>query len=80
MKFHIYSIFDRKAKIYSEPFLAQNESVAKRKFFYLMSNATMVASDCELWYLGDFDNESGLITFDSISFVCDYNKEVSDNG
>lgn len=74
MVLQIYSIYDRKAKIYSEPFLSQNKAVAERRFNYLMKNSQMVAGDCELWYLGVFDNQTGCISSESAEFVCDYSE------
>lgn len=75
MLYNIYSIFDKKAKIYSEPFLAQNEAVALRRFNYLMLNSQMIACDCELYYLGSFDNSTGIVNSVEPDFVCNYEGE-----
>lgn len=75
MVYQIYSIYDRKAKIYSEPFLAQNNAVAQRRFQFLMQNSQMIADDCELHYLGTFDNSTGVIGSVEPDFVCNFEVE-----
>lgn len=59
--YEVYSIFDRVAGTYSEPFLALKKELAIRKFRYLLQNSPMVASDCDLYLIGTFDSDSGLI-------------------
>lgn len=76
MKFLIYCIYDRVAGLYAEPFIIQKEELAVRKFNYIMSTASMVANDCELYCLGTYDSETGKIIPVSPSFVCKYNSEV----
>lgn len=68
--YQFYSIYDRVAGVYSEPFLAKRKELAVRKFRYLLQNTPMVASDCDLFCLGEFDTETGLIkAFDKPEFV-----------
>lgn len=59
MVFNLYSIYDRVAGLYSEPFCAVNVELAIRKFDYLMLNSPMVANDCELYLLGSFTSSAG---------------------
>lgn len=59
--YKLYSIFDRVAGTYGEPFLALKPELAIRRFRYLMDNTPMVASDCDLFCLGSCDLESGVV-------------------
>ena len=61
MIYKLYSIRDIKANSYSEPFSAPNDEVAVRKYAYLMSKSEMIADDTELYCVGTFDFERGLI-------------------
>lgn len=61
MKLKVYSIFDRAAQMYSEPFVAINDDVAKRKFNGLCVNAKIMAPDLQLYCLGSFNQFSGVI-------------------
>lgn len=79
MIMEMYSIKDTVTGLYSQPFFAQNQAAAIRQFDYLMQNAQMVAKDCQLYFVGDFDSERGIILPDCpTSFV--KNAEVVDNG
>lgn len=71
MNYEMYSIYDRVVGLYGEPFYSVNCDSAKRRFFYLMNNAQMVSSDCDLYFLGSFDNTLGKIdSLDSPKFIC----------
>ena len=73
MIYNMYTIFDRVTTQYGEPFLAVSDETATRKFNYLMSNAPMVAGDCQLYKLGEFDNTTGdLVVIDKPLFICNY--------
>lgn len=77
MKYIIYAIFDRVAGLFGEPFYTVSDELAIRRFNYLMGSSPMVASDCDLFRVGSYDSESGLIApVDSESskpvFVCRY--------
>ena len=76
MSYEMYSIFDKVAGMYSEPFLAVNEATAVRRFQWQMQNSTMVAGDCALYRVGDFDVDTGDI-LPGVTFVCNY--EVTKN-
>lgn len=74
MNFGIYSIYDRVSGCYGEPYYSVNEGVAVRRFKYICDNADMVAPDCSLYKLGDFDNVTGDIVPIKPVFIC--NSEV----
>lgn len=57
----LYAIYDRLAGVYGEPFVAQRDELAIRRFMYVMQSAPMVAQDCDLYKLGDYDTVSGVI-------------------
>lgn len=77
MQLSVYAIFDRLAASYGEPFVAQNDAIASRRFQYLMSNAPMVQHDCELYLLGAYDADKGLLVpLDKPSFVGRFIEEV----
>lgn len=65
----LYAIKDIKANQFGDPFTAINEAVAIRRFFYFGKSATMIANDLELWKVGDFDLDSGVIIPANV-FVC----------
>lgn len=60
--YFLYVVYDRVAGTYGEPWCALKDDIAVRKFNYIMSNSPMVASDCELYCVGTYDVESGVIT------------------
>ena len=73
----IYAIFDRLASSYGEPFYAQNDAIAMRRFQYLMANSPMVQNDCELYALGGYNADTGSLTaFDKPNFVGRYAAEA----
>lgn len=76
MIYEMYSIFDKVAGMYSEPFLALNEATAVRRFQWQMQQSTMVAGDCALYKVGAFDVDTGVIN-PCVTFVCNY--EVTSN-
>lgn len=76
MNYEMYSIFDKIAGMYSEPFLAVNGATAQRRFQWQMQQSTMVAGDCALYKVGDFDVDTGKIV-PCVTFVCNY--EVTSN-
>lgn len=79
MIMEMYSIKDTVTGLYSQPFFAQNQAAAIRQFDYLMANAQMVAKDCQLYYIGDFDSEQGfMLSGKGTSFI--KNAEVVENG
>lgn len=60
----MYVIRDRKGGFYGTPFCSQNDDTAARDFlgFCRMPQNEYLADDLELFYVGDFDSESGEIT------------------
>lgn len=72
MKYGLYSIYDKVACNFGEPFIAINEQVAERRFNFLMTNAPMVSTDCQLFKIGEFDVETG-DCFPDKKFVANFN-------
>lgn len=62
MEVFVFSIFDRVANVFNEPFTAHKPQLAIRKFRYMLQNSPMVAADCDLYCLGSFNTETGAIT------------------
>lgn len=62
----IYSLFDKAAKRYGTPFVSINHQVALREFAMACkdekSPMAMFPNDIELTYIGDFNEETGVIT------------------
>lgn len=58
---NIYSVFDRVSGIFGEPFYMLKDELAIRRFNYVMQNSQMVALDCDLYKLGTYDCEHGII-------------------
>lgn len=67
----IYSIYDKVAGVYAQPFLSQNDATAQRQFNYQMQNSAMVAGDCALYKIGEFDISTGQI-LPCVEFICNY--------
>lgn len=61
MEIFLYSIFDRVAGTYSEPFAALKDELAIRRFVYFMQNSPMVAQDCDLFKVAGMSMDTGLI-------------------
>lgn len=77
---NIYGFYDTLARSLTQVFLAQNESVAKRHFNYVMAHSEMVQNDYQLVYICTVESEAktfGIPGCDPIplTFVCNY--EVS---
>lgn len=64
----IYSIFDKISGLFCPPFQAVNEPVAIRMFNEFCSR-TYQKSDYELYYLADFDVETGNLVSSKPVFV-----------
>ena len=54
-----FSIKDVKADEFGDLMFAKNEEVAKRIFGQILSKNPYIASDLQLYCIGDFDNETG---------------------
>lgn len=67
---NLYSIHDSKAEQYAPPFLARNNGEATRMFSQAVNNRddqnmlNKYAEDYTLVYIGEFNNETGVITCD----------------
>lgn len=68
----IFSVYDRVAGSFSEPFVSPKKELAIRKFNYVMQSAPMVASDCDLYHIGYLDCDTGEITPVKPEFVLRY--------
>ena len=63
MLIRLYSVYDRVARVYADPFVSINDATAARTFIFAQSSPdTMLYAspqDFQLWYLGSMDNTSG---------------------
>ena len=63
MLIRLYSIFDRVACVYADPFVSVNDATAARSFTLAQSSPdTMLYAspqDYQLWYIGSLDNTNG---------------------
>lgn len=66
MKYSMFSIFDVKARTYSQPHSSANVATALREVAAAMQNPdhpfSRFPDDYALFYVGEFDDESGAIT------------------
>lgn len=64
MILHMYAIFDAATKAYTRPFFMLNEAVAARTFGNMVNDPASEISrnpgDYTLYYLGTFDDNTGL--------------------
>ena len=89
MLIRLYSVFDRVARVYADPFVSPNDATAARAFSIAQSSPdTMLYAspqDFQLWYIGSLDNASGeLLSYDAPECephkVCDGQpREVTDH-
>lgn len=70
----LYSYFDRKAHCYGAPFTAVNNDVAVRQFAGLIQDAVgrLAIFDTELYKVGEFNGDNGIVTPCQTEFICDY--------
>ena len=73
MLIRLYSIYDRVARVYADPFVSVNDATAARSFTLAQASPdTMLYSspqDFQLWYIGSLDNSSGeLLAYDDPEF------------
>lgn len=58
----LYSVYDRKAKVFCKPFTAENHEVAVRSFAFAANDKTTdigrYPEDFVLYHLGSFDDNS----------------------
>ena len=73
----LYCIYDKVANIYNPPFLAENDSTAKRSFNNALANSPFRA-DMSLYMLGTYnDDTDGSIDSCKPAFVCNYEEAVN---
>lgn len=74
MSVGLYSYFDRKAHCYGAPFTAVNNDVAVRQFAGLIQDAggRLAIFDTELYKVGEFNGDNGIVTPCQTEFICDY--------
>lgn len=69
MLVRLYSVYDRVAQVYHDPFSAVNDATAVRSFNFAQSSPESLLysspADFQLWYLGSMDNCSGVLSYDS---------------
>lgn len=63
MLIRLYSVYDRVAAVYADPFSSPNDATAARAFTLAQASPdTMLYAspgDYQLWYIGSLDNVSG---------------------
>lgn len=63
MLIRLYSIYDRVARVYADPFVSVNDATAARAFTLAQASPdTMLyasPADYQLWYIGSMDNTNG---------------------
>lgn len=65
-----YSIFDKVTEKYSPLDGAENDKTATRKFIQFLKNQPKeVKEDFEMWYIGDFDEKTGILTQEKMKQV-----------
>lgn len=69
MFIRLYSVYDRVACVYADPFVSVNDATAARSFTLAQASPdTMLyasPADYQLWYIGSLDNASGeLLSYD----------------
>lgn len=78
----LYSIYDRVAGQYSCPLMMDNDNIAKRQFPLICENEPrfkMFPEDLELYKVGAFDGNSGIITpCERPEFLCKYEVKVNE--
>lgn len=74
MSVGLYSYFDRKAHCFGAPFTAVNNEVAVRQFAGLIQDAgaRLAIYDTELYKVGEFDGDIGVVVPCQTDFICDY--------
>lgn len=68
----LYSVFDKKSGLYSIPFGAENDIIARRAFYRSAtssSDLSVFPEDFDLYCLGEFNTQSGALSPDFPVFV-----------
>lgn len=58
----MYSVYDAVAKEFGPPVLARNNDVASRMYVQLLAEHRLVQADFILYWIGEYDTETGLVT------------------
>jgi hypothetical protein len=58
----LYTIFDGKAEYFMPIFTARNDNEAKRMFIGSLGDSFMFREDYNLFCIGEFDDEKGVLT------------------
>lgn len=69
MTFGMYSIYDAKARVFTEPFCSQNDATAMRVFSNQVIHNDLIKDnriDFELYKCGNFDNANCEVSFDRL--------------
>ena len=76
---YLFCIFDRVSGLYGAPLVAVSQPVIIRQFDYLVSTRPVDGGDLELYSIGTFDPETGVVeAFPKPVFV--KKAEVQNNG
>ena len=74
MVYELYSIYDKKAGMYSNPQVEINQDCALRRFNFILQQSAsqgIEPTDCELYKIGTFDSVKGTIeALEKPLFVC----------
>jgi hypothetical protein len=74
MVYELYSIYDKKAGMYSNPQVEINQECAIRRFHFILQQSAsqgIESTDCELYKIGTFDSVKGTIkALQKPLFVC----------
>lgn len=66
MQLKVFSVRDAKAEVYNQPFFQKTHGEAERTFRQLANDQKSMINqypdDFDLYYLGDFDDQTGLMT------------------
>lgn len=79
MKTPIYTIFDKKARVYNKPFFFPNDDVALRSASNLLSGESEIAlhpEDYTLYRIGTFCDDTAEIIYDENQALCNFNELV----
>lgn len=70
MQLQVFSIFDEKGQIFSQPFFLQHQGIALRSFGDLVndpqSQINKHASDYKLYKLGTYDDQTGALKSEAL--------------
>lgn len=61
MKYQLFSIRDNLSEEYAPPFMAKNESIAKRQYNNFIREQKLDKNDFGLYLLGEYDTDLGVI-------------------